>query len=579
MSESTAVELAPLRPIVRRFAPDGRRQLIPALFEAQAIYGYLPETVVEAIAEGLKVPAAEIHGVIEFYTMLYSRPTGRKIVRVCTSPICAQAGGQAALESACRHLGLKPDEVSNDGMWQIERAPCLGLCDVAPAALVGETPVAQIDAAAAPKWLRRPAEAPLGIVGGRPRWLSGRCGRIPPNDLEAFVAQGGFAGLARALSARTPGEVIAEIKASGLVGRGGAAFPTGAKWEMTAAAQADERYIVCNADESEPGTFKDRLLMEGDPFFVLEGMLLAGYAVGARRGYLYVRGEYPRAQRILAEAIRIARSAHFLGESILGTAFAFDIELRSGAGAYICGEETALFESIEGKRGFPRAKPPFPTTHGLFGRPTVINNVETFCTAAWIIARGAEAYRAQGTAESPGTKLFCLSGDVAVPGVYEVPFGTSLRDLLALAGGVRGELQAVLLGGAAGAFATPDQLDLPMSFEGLRQAGLPLGSGVVMAINRERDLRQTLLSLAHFFAHESCGKCFPCQLGTQRQLEIVEKVARGSASNADIAALEDVGFAMTAASFCGLGVTAGTAILSALEKWPALFIDGRRGSG
>jgi len=315
--------------------------------------------------------------------------------------------------------------------------------------------------------------------------------------------------------------------------------------------------------------------MEGDPFFVLEGILLAGYAVGARRGYLYVRGEYPRAQRILGEAISIARKAGFLGEKILGTPFSFDIEQRSGAGAYICGEETALFESMEGKRGFPRAKPPFPTTHGLFGKPTVINNVETFCTAAWIIAHGAEAYREQGTSESPGTKLFCLSGDVARPGVYEVPFGSRLRDLLTLAGGVRGELQAVLLGGAAGAFATPDQLDLHMSFEGLRQAGLPLGSGVVMAINRTRDLRQTLLSLAHFFAHESCGKCFPCQLGTQRQLEIVEKVAHGRASKADIIALEDVGYAMTAASFCGLGVTAGTAILSALEKWPTLFLNGR----
>jgi NADH-quinone oxidoreductase subunit F len=578
MNEKAEVDLAALVPVVRRYAAEGRRQLIPALFEAQALYGYLSPTVVEAIAEGLKVPAAEIHGVIEFYTMLYSRATGGTIVRVCTSPICAQAGGEAALESACRHLGVKPDEVSGDGMWQVEAAPCLGLCDAAPAALIGETPAARIDSAAPAKWLRRPAEAPLGVVGGGPRWLSGRCGRIRPTELEAFVAHGGFAGLAAALGGRTPAEVIAEIKASGLVGRGGAAFPTGTKWEMTAAAPGDERYVVCNADESEPGTFKDRVLMEGDPFFVLEGMLLAGYAIGARRGYLYVRGEYPRAQRILAEAIDVARHAHFLGEGILGTDFAFEIELRSGAGAYICGEETALFESIEGKRGFPRAKPPFPTTHGLFAKPTVINNVETFCTAAWIVAHGAAAYRAQGTAESPGTKLFCLSGDVGTPGVYEVPFGTSLRDLLALAGGVRGELQAVLLGGAAGAFATPDQLDLPMSFEGLRQAGLPLGSGVVMAINRERDLRQTLLSLAHFFAHESCGKCFPCQLGTQRQLEIVEKVAHGSASKADIAALEDVGYAMTAASFCGLGVTAGTAILSALEKWPALFLDGGRRS-
>jgi len=360
-----------------------------------------------------------------------------------------------------------------------------------------------------------------------------------------------------------------------LVGRGGAAFPTGLKWEYTAATEAEARYVVCNADESEPGTFKDRVLMEGDPFSILEGMTIAAYAIGSQRGFIYVRGEYPRAQRILQEAIEVAQTAGYLGENILGNEFSFDVVVRSGAGAYICGEETALFESIEGKRGYPRLKPPFPTTHGLFGQPTVINNVETLCTAAWIIANGHEAYRSLGTEKSPGTKLFCLSGDVAQPGVYEVPFGTLLKDVLEFAGGVQGELQAVLLGGAAGAFAGPDQLDLPLSFEGMQAAGLALGSGVVMAINQERDLQQTMLSLAHFFAHESCGKCFPCQLGTQRQLEILVKVTEGKASEADVRALEDIGFTMTHASLCGLGMTASTAILSALERWPEMFVNGR----
>jgi len=313
------------------------------------------------------------------------------------------------------------------------------------------------------------------------------------------------------------------------------------------------------------------VLMEGDPFSLIEAMALSGYATGSRKGYLFVRGEYPRAQRILGDAIDKARRAHFLGPDVLGSGFSFEIELRSGAGAYICGEETALFEAIEGKRGFPRIKPPFPTTHGLFGKPTAINNVETLCALAWIAAHGPEAYRSVGTKESPGSKLFCLSGDVVRPGVYEVPYGTSLGELLRLAGGVRGQLRAVLLGGAAGAFAGPDQLELQMSFEGLRQAGLPLGSGVVTAINTGRDLRQTLLSLAHFFAHESCGKCFPCRLGTQRQLEILEKAAHGRATAADLAALEDVGYAMTAASLCGLGMTAASAILSALQRWPEEF--------
>lgn len=310
--------------------------------------------------------------------------------------------------------------------------------------------------------------------------------------------------------------------------------------------------------------------MEGDPLSVLEGMVIAGYAIGAARGYLYVRAEYARVHDIFRRAIKAAREAGFLGENILGSDFSFKVELRSGAGAYICGEESALFESIEGKRGFPRIKPPYPTTHGLFQQPTAANNVETLCAAAWIMANGVDAYRAVGTPDSRGTKLYCMSGDVAQAGIYEVAYGITLGDLIELAGGVSGELQAILLGGAAGTFVAPDQLDLPMSFEGLRAAGLSLGSGVVMILNRERDLRKTLLSLAHFFAHESCGKCFPCQLGTQRQLEIVAKIADGEASQEDMSALRDVEFAMTNGSLCGLGMTAGTAIGSALEKWPQL---------
>ena len=573
MRMSTAEMSERLAPILERHGPGGRQHLMPALLEAQAEFGHLPQAVVERIGQGLHVPLAEIHGVIEFYTMLYPEPMGRTMIRVCTSPVCAQAGGHAALEAACDYLGVVPGQLSNGGAYQVEHVECLGLCDHAPAALIGDVPVAQIAPRSPRNWVEKPEPAPLGVIAGEPRWLSGRCGKIRPTDLEAYVDSGGYAGLGRALATMTPAEVVAEVKASGLVGRGGAAFPTGAKLEMTAAAQADERFIVCNGDESEPGTFKDRVLMEGDPFYLLEAMTIAGYAAKAHKGFIFIRGEYPRAQKIVQQAIDTAYAAGFLGKDILGTEFSFDIELRSGAGAYICGEETALFDAIEGRRGYPRIKPPFPTVAGLFGKPTSINNVETLCALAWIVAHGAQAYRAVGTAESPGSKLFCLSGDVARPGVYEVPYGTSLGSLLKLAGGVRGELQAVMLGGAAGAFAGPDRLDLEMSFEGLRKAGLPLGSGVVMAINKTRDLRQTLLSLAHFFVHESCGKCFPCRLGTQRQLEIMEKVVHRKATMDDIAALEDIVYTMTSASLCGLGMTAGSAILSALKLWPEVFVE------
>ncbi len=568
---SHSLNLDKLKPILEKYTPDGRAQLLPALWEAQAAYGYLAEPVVAAISKALRVPFAEVHGVIEFYTMFYNQPVGHTFVRVCVSPICTQLGGEQILDSVCGHFDVQPGETTPDGNYTIEAVECLGLCDHAPAALVGDIPLSLEVAEAPSSWVPSPQAVSLGKVSGEPRWLTARCGAIAPTDINAFQAHGGYAALKKALGQMQPADVIAEVEASQLSGRGGAAFPTGLKWKFTAGAANNPKYIVCNADESEPGTFKDRVLMEGDPFFILEGITLAGYAIGAEKGYIYVRGEYPRAQKTLQTAIDNARRDGFLGQNILGSGFSFEIELRSGAGAYICGEETALFESIEGKRGYPRLKPPFPTTNGLFDQPTVINNVETLCTAAWILANGAQAYKSVGTEKSPGTKLFCLSGDVANPGVYEAPFGILMSDLIDLAGGVVGDVQAVLVGGAAGSFAGPEQLDVPLSFEGLWDAGLSLGSGVVNVVNTERDLRIYLLSLAHFFAHESCGKCFPCQLGSRRQLEILQKVAAGNATKADLAALEDVGFAMTQASLCGLGQTAGTAILSALQKWPEIF--------
>jgi len=303
-----------------------------------------------------------------------------------------------------------------------------------------------------------------------------------------------------------------------------------------------------------------------DPHRTIEGMCITAYAIGATKGYIYIRGEYPYIVPVLEEALNEARMAGYLGER-------FDIEIRVGAGAYICGEETALFESIEGKRGFPRVKPPFPTTHGVFGKPTVINNVETMCNVPLIIEKGFAEYRKIGTEKSPGPKLFCVSGDVAKPGVYEVPFGVTLRELLEMAGGVTGKkgLQSVLFGGAAGAFATAEHLDVKMTFEDLRAVGLPLGSGVVMVFDETRDMRDVLQRLGHFFAHESCGKCYPCQMGTQRQMEILNRVAAGKTLPDDLIRLQDVGWTMTEASLCGLGQTAAGAVLSAMKLWPALF--------
>lgn len=550
-------DLAPIKAAIESYIPLGRSGLLPALHAAQKIYGWLPEEVAAEVARSLRVPLADVHGVIEFYSLFYNEPIAKRVIRVCTDQACALRDGHGILHHLCHHHGIEPGQTTAGQTVTIEASPCLGLCEQAPAALVNDEAETNIDLQNNSYELGRPRS----LVYGSIRELTANCG----NGTTSLQKYGKYSGLEKART-MTPDAVVAEIKASGLVGRGGAAFPTGIKWEGAAKAPANQKYVICNADESEPGTFKDRILLIDDPHLTIEGMCIAAYAIGASKGYIYLRGEYPYILPVLENALSEAREAGYLGKD-------FDIELRLGAGAYICGEETALFESIEGKRGFPRIKPPFPTTHGVFGMPTVINNVETLCNVPLIIAKGSAEYRKIGTEKSPGPKLFCVSGDVVKPGLYEVPFGVTLRELLEMAGGVprNKNLQAVLFGGAAGAFATSAHLDVKMTFEDLRAAGLPLGSGVVMIFDETRDMRQSLLELGHFFAHESCGKCYPCQMGTQRQKEILERVANGGAMPGDSIRLQDVGWTMTDASLCGLGQTAASAVLSAIKLWPELF--------
>ena len=562
----TDIEITSLHTAIESYIPMGRSGLLPALHAAQKIYGWVSEPVASEIAKALHIPLADVHGVIEFYSLFYNEPIGKRVIRVCTDVACALKGGDNVLDHLCSHHGLQPRQTADDRALTIEPSPCLGLCEHAPVALVDDQAETNIDLENDSYELGRPKS----IVGGSLRLLTANCG----NGTTSLAKYSKYSAFTRAIGMKTE-DVVAEIKASGLVGRGGAAFPTGVKWEGAAKADADQKYVICNADESEPGTFKDRILLIDDPHRTIEGMCIAGYAIGASKGYIYIRAEYPYIFPILANALSEARGAGLLGENILGSGFSFDIEVRVGAGAYICGEETALFESIEGKRGFPRVKPPFPTTHGLFGKPTVINNVETLCNVPLIIAKGSAEYRKIGTEKSPGPKVFCVSGDVQKPGLYEVPFGVTLRELLNMAGGVASDkgLQAILFGGAAGAFATSAHLDVKMTFEDLRGVGLPLGSGVVMVFDETRDMRQVLKSLGHFFAHESCGKCYPCQMGTQRQKEILDRVASGKAVEGDFVRLQDVGWTMTDASLCGLGQTAASAVLSAMKLWPEMFVE------
>ncbi len=576
-----------------RAVREQRHLLLPVLHAVQERSGWISKGALNYVCERLSVPPAEAYGVASFYAMLSLEPRPNVVVHVCDDIACKTAGADLLclrLEQECGAAGT-PDP-RGTSTWM--RSPCLGMCDRAPALFVqrgggaaaGDDSLGEVEADRVVRLVSEPA----------PTWPSGR-GRVPqagsdrsrlrllrrvgvvdPQSLDDYRAHGGYQALRRAVGLG-PGGVIREVKDAKLLGRGGAAFPTGVKWEAVAGQPVRPHYFVCNADESEPGTFKDRVIMEDDPFALVEALTIAGYATGAEEGYLYIRGEYPLATRRMRDAIDQARTRGFLGHDVMGEGFRFDIDLRRGAGAYICGEETALFNSIEGRRGEPRNKPPFPVQVGLFGKPTGINNVETLVNVPEILLIGGPAYAAIGTPDSTGPRLFCLSGCVEVPGLYEVEFGSTLRDVLDLAGGVRGgrRLQAVLLGGAAGAFVTPDELDLPLTFEATRAAGVTLGSGVVMVFDDTVDMVAILLRIAAFFRDESCGQCVPCRVGTVRQEEALHRLstrANGKRQH-DLTLVADVGQVMRDASICGLGQTASSAIESAIAKLGAF--RGREG--
>jgi NADH-quinone oxidoreductase subunit F len=562
-----------------------RDMLIPVLHAVQSRVGWISQPALNYVCRRLTVPPAEAYGVATFYALFATKPRPPIVAHVCDDIACRLGGAGELTADLERTIGPagQPDAA---GMTTWLRSPCLGLCERAPAAMftiAGERSRTEVAAPVDAVGVGSRIAAALSGSGastdgvglpdavasvpqaGQPGLrLLARVGVVDPTSLADYRANGGFRAFERA-RAIGPQAVIDEVTAAGLVGRGGAAFPTGRKWAAVATQPAQPHYLVCNADESEPGTFKDRVLMELDPFAVVEAMAIEAFAVSAEKAYLYIRGEYPLAEARIANAIAVSRDAGLIGE--------LDIELRRGAGAYICGEETALFESIEGKRGEPRNKPPFPVEVGLFGKPTAVNNVETLVNVLLIVGEqgGEEAFRAIGTEGSIGPKLFCVSGNVARPGVYEVEFGATLRELLDLAGGVPGghDLKAVLLGGAAGVFVGPEVLDTPLTFEATRAIRATLGSGVVMAFDETADMVGTLRRIAEFFRDESCGQCVPCRVGTVRQEELLARLASANlnGSRADeLALLGEIGQAMRDASICGLGQTASSAIESALRQ-------------
>ena len=578
-----------------------RHRLLPVLHAVQKRIGWISLGAVNYVALRLDLPPAEIHGVASFYGMFSLVPRPRIVAHICDDIAClTQGSGKLCheLEALLGPAGHPCQE--GHAIWF--RSQCLGLCERAPAGLMavaGDNSSEQVLAPASLQAVRSsiaraiegshpPEPDVLNIAKSVPQAvrkadssslrLLRRIGLGGAFSVGAYQQLGGYLGLRRALELGEAG-ALRELAASRLLGRGGAAFPTAKKWEALFLDRStlDEgssrrHYIICNADESEPGTFKDRILMEGDPFAVIEGLTIGGYITGARQGYIYLRGEYPLAAERMQQAIALAERHGFLGDNILGTGLQFKLEIRRGAGAYICGEETALFNSIEGFRGEPRNKPPFPTESGLFRQPTVVNNVETLVNVPSIMCESGAAFARVGTEMSTGSRLFCLCGHVVHPGVYEVAMGTTLRRLIDLAGGVAGsgKLQAVLLGGAAGTFVSPEELDTPLTFEGTRAVGATLGSGVVMLFDDAVDLRQVLLRIASFFRHETCGQCVPCRVGVVRQQEalqrLVSAVPLGSVTQ-EIYLLREIAQAMRDASICGLGQTAGSAVESALKRW------------
>lgn len=552
-----------------------RHLLLPVLHALQSRVGWISQGAINYVADRLIVPPAEVYGVVTFYALFSTTPQPPTVIHLCDDIACKTRGADSLCKLLENQFGAGNEKIT----WK--HSPCLGLCEKAPALLVqtaeenrSDFTLAPVSKEALTALMEGEAVSPRPISGSTPQTpdaslsLLKRVERTNPLSLESYIAEEGYATLRYALT-QTGETLLQELANSRLTGRGGAAFPTATKWRAVAEATAQPHYVVCNADESEPGTFKDRVLMEQDPFALIEAITIAGYVCKAERGYIYIRGEYPEATAHLQNAIDEAKAGGFLGESILGSGFTFEIEIRRGAGAYICGEETALLNSLEGKRGEPRNKPPFPVHKGLFGKPTAINNVETLVNVLPILAKGGENYTTIGTQNSTGTRLFCLSGNVQKPGVYEVPYGTTLREILVQAGGVGAgrTLQAILLGGAAGVFVRPDELDMPLTLEGARAANATLGSGVIMVFDDTIPLLPILHRIAAFFRDESCGQCVPCRVGTVRQEEALQRLLSANGDSAEeIALLADLEQVMKDASICGLGHTAASAISSAIHR-------------
>jgi NADH-quinone oxidoreductase subunit F len=572
--------------------PVKRSALIPMMLYAQDYYGYLGDDILAEIAIRLELNIIQVTETLLYYSMLRRKPVGKYNVQVCTNVSCMLRGGYEIFDHLKTRLEIGNRETTSTGTFSLEEVECIGACTGAPAIQVNYdfyenlTPesvdllLEELQTGTKPQ----PVACTSGSVHERHDFeklvISRRFGLKNSCSIDVYRQNDGYKALEKAVKEMTPEQVIDEVKKSNLRGRGGAGFPTGMKWSFVPKDIPKPKYVICNADESEPGTCKDRPLMEHDPHQLIEGVTIAGRAIGSQRGYIYIRGEYRYVLDIVDKAIAEAYAAGYLGKNILGSDFSFDVCTHTGAGAYECGEESALMESLEGKRGYPRIKPPFPAVVGLYGCPTVINNVETLSAVPAIIRNGGEWYANLGTPKNGGTRMLCISGHVNRPGIYEVPLGMNMRLAIdELGGGVRNgkKVKAVIPGGSSCPLLKADEIDIAMDYDSLAKAGSMLGSGAMIVIDEDTCMVDVARRIMHFYAHESCGWCIPCREGTAWLQKMLDRFHAGHGTPEDIPLIGELAQNMLGRTFCPLGDAAAMPTISIIKKWKQEFEDHLRG--
>lgn len=559
--------------ILKRY-PQKRSALLPLLHLVQEERGYLSPEALEEVATLLEMRPTDVWEVASFYTMFHFRPMGRCHIEVCHNLSCSLLGAESLLDHVKERLQIREGETTPDGRFSLGRAECLAACDAAPMVQINGYHYGPLDRSQLEQLLvtiergEFPKEYKYQATAAPPSNRERTSGEILHRNLrdssydgsiEAYVARGGYQATAKVLREHRPPEIVEMVKRSGLRGRGGAGFPAGVKWGFIPQDRGVPKYILCNADEGEPGTFKDRQLLERDPHQVIEGIIISSFAIGGETSYIYLRGEFLEAATILDRALQEAYARSFLGKNILGTDFNLDVYVHRGAGAYICGEETALIESLEGKRGEPRIRPPFPAVKGLYQCPTAVNNVETLCNIPHIILRGPEWYASLGTAKSTGARVFSVSGHVRYPGNYEIPLSATLRELIfEHAGGMRDgrKIKAIIPGGTSAPVLTPEHLDVGLDFESLAAAGSMGGSGAVIVMDETTCMVRVGEVVNRFYHHESCGQCTQCREGTAWLHQILMRIEEGRGRVADLEILKDVCRNMKGQTICVLSDSA-----------------------